>query len=86
MRYKDLGKTHKVNLFGVQCRIIYLVCFLASVLGSFLCFVWQILPLSYGTTLMLFIALSLVLGKLSEVPFCKELLWRRLRARVSFDP
>lgn len=86
MHYKDLGKTHKVNLFGLQFKIIYIVCLIASILGSFLCFVWQILPLPYWTIVCLFAGISFLIGKVSEVPFCKEILINKLRSRVSFDP
>ncbi|CAM2009624.1 hypothetical protein APED_23430 [Acanthopleuribacter pedis] len=86
MRFKDLGKTHKFKLFTLEVRIIYLVSFVGGCLLSFLVFAWQLLPFPYIVNLTLFLLLSFAVGKVSEVPFSKEILYTKLKGRVSIDP
>lgn len=86
MRFKDLGKTHHVKLFHFEIRIIYLVSSGGGCLISFLVFAWELLPFPYLLTLTLFLFLSFVLGKVSEVPFSKEIVYTKLKGRVSIDP
>lgn len=86
MRYQHFGKTSKVTFLGMTFRVIHIVCAAISLLLSFLTFAWGLLPLPYWLNVGLTFGVTLTLGKVSEVPFCKEMLFNPLTFRVSFDP
>lgn len=84
MKYQRLGKTHKVNLILADVGIIYLVAFFAGLILSLLIWIyvnpgpfWAVFSVSVGS--------GLAVAKISEVPFCSEILRHRLKGRVSFE-
>lgn len=86
MRFQHLGKTQKVKVLTAKLRIIHIVCTCFALMSSFLAYAWQVIPLPYWATLSIFLASALFVGKVSEVPFSKEILFTKLKGRVSFDP
>lgn len=86
MRFQHLGKTHRIRLFTIEVRIIYVVSSVGGLMVGFLSFAWGLLPLPLGLNFMVTLSLSTFLAKVSEVPFSKEIIYTRLKGRVSLDP
>ena len=85
MRFQYLGKTHRVRVFGLEIRVIYLVSLIGGFLVGTLLALW-VQAASFALTIAASLGLAFLLAKVSEAPFCKEILTHPLKRRVSWDP